>query len=165
MRVKDVMQASVASCHVDTNLQAVALLMWNHDCGAIPVVDTAGKPIGVVTDRDIAMGASLNNRPLWEMRAGDIIGARPLFSCTEENELQDALAMMREQKVRRLPVSDASEQLTGMLSLSDLIQVAQKNPSRSKTAKKLSFDQLVETLKSVTAPYTQKPQSTQAGGR
>ncbi|MCW8196757.1 CBS domain-containing protein [Proteobacteria bacterium 005FR1] len=156
MLVKEIMQTDVARCHVDTNLQAVALLMWNHDCGAIPVVDSADRPIGVVTDRDIAMGCSLNNRALSDMRAGDVIGNRPLFSCRESDELDAALGLMRDYKIRRLPVIDDSETLRGMLSLSDLIQAAQKNPSRSKTVKKLSFDQLVEALKSVTAPYTER---------
>jgi CBS domain-containing protein len=164
MLVKDIMQTDVARCHVDTNLQAVALLMWNHDCGAIPVVDSADRPIGMVTDRDITMGCSLSNRAPWEMRAGDIIGSRPLFSCRESDEPGAALGLMRDYRVRRLPVIDDSEALQGMLSLSDLIQLAQKNPSRSKTVKKLSFDQLVEALKAVTEPYTER-KATRAASR
>lgn len=162
MLVKDFMTANVASCHVDTNLEAVALLMWNHDCGALPVVDSSGRPIGVVTDRDITMACSLNNRPLWDMRAGDVIGGRPLFACNEDDNLEGALKLMRDHRVRRLPVMDRSEALKGMLSMSDLIQAAQKRPSRSKTVQKLSFDQLIEPLKAISAPYTSS-ESAKAG--
>lgn len=151
MLVKNIMTRDVASCHVDSNLEALALLMWNHDCGAIPVVDAAGRPIGVVTDRDIAIGASLNNRPLWEMRAGDLLGDRPLYACMEDDELSAALQLMNERHVRRLPVTDRSEELRGMLSLSNVIQAAREHAGPDE----LSFDQLVATLKSVTAPYSE----------
>lgn len=160
MLVKDVMKTDLATCHVDSNLEAVALLMWNRDCGAIPVVDSAGRPIGIVTDRDIAMACSLNNRPPWDMRAGDVINGRPLFSCTEDDDIDGALSLIQEYRVRRLPVTDSSAQLTGMLSVSDLIQAAQKRPNRSKTVKKLSFDQLVDPLKALSSAHAQTPPAT-----
>ncbi|MEX1032995.1 MAG: CBS domain-containing protein [Cellvibrionaceae bacterium] len=149
------MKTNVVSCHVDDNLQAVALLMWNNDCGCIPVVDSASKPIGIVTDRDIAMGCSLNNRTLWDMQAGDIVNGRPLFSCNEADDITGALALMHDHQVRRLPVTDGSGQLCGILSVSDVITAAQKKPGRGKTDKKLSFDQLVDTLKALSIPHSQ----------
>lgn len=151
MLVREIMTSNVASCHVDSNLEAVALLMWNHDCGAIPVVDTAGRPFGLVTDRDIAIGCALNNRPLWDMRAGDLLDGRPLYACMENDEVTGALELMRNRAVRRLPVTDRSEELKGMLSMSNLIQLARERPDEST----LSFSQLAEALKAVTAPYAE----------
>lgn len=145
MLVKAIMKRDIASCHIDTNLEAVALLMWNHDCGAIPVVDSANKPIGIVTDRDIVMACALNNRAPWDLQADEVIDGRPLISCTENDDIVAALSLMGDYRVRRLPVIDTSEALEGMLSMSDIIQAAQNDPS----PEQVSFDDLVEPLKAI----------------
>ena len=49
MNVCDVMHSPAECCYSETNLDAVAKLMWDHDCGAIPVVDSTNKPIGILT--------------------------------------------------------------------------------------------------------------------
>jgi len=53
MRVQDVMSKTVASCRPDTNLADATALMWEHNCGLLPIVNHEGMVIGVVTDRDI----------------------------------------------------------------------------------------------------------------
>ena len=57
MHVSEIMHSLAECCYPETNLDAVAKLMWDHDCGAIPVVDYSNKPIGIVTDRDIPMSS------------------------------------------------------------------------------------------------------------
>ena len=78
MKVRDVMESNVKTCALNDNLESVATLMWNNDCGSIPVIDQSGTPIGIITDRDIAMSCALNHKPLWELRARDVTNSRPL---------------------------------------------------------------------------------------
>ncbi len=121
MNVAEVMEKQVSTCSPQTDLETVAKTMWDGDCGAIPVVDEAGRPVGMVTDRDIAMGAALNHKPLWEMRTRDITNDREVFTCGARDDVHRALAIMKGKKVRRLPVVDAQGKLCGIISLDDLV--------------------------------------------
>src|SRR5687767_2241764 len=60
MKVQEVMTEGVKTCGSDANLATAAAIMWNADCGVLPVVDD-GKVIGVITDRDMAI--ALGTRP------------------------------------------------------------------------------------------------------
>jgi CBS domain-containing protein len=62
MKVKDVMTTEAKTCMPETSLVDAASLMWEHDCGALPVLDVDGKVVGMVTDRDICFGATTKNR-------------------------------------------------------------------------------------------------------
>ena len=62
MRVQDVMTKAVASCHADASLAAVAALMWEHNCGQLPVVSDDGKVTSVITDRDICIALGTRNQ-------------------------------------------------------------------------------------------------------
>ena len=61
MNVGEIMTQAVKFCGPDSDLESVAMDMWNHDCGCIPVVDENGKPVGIITDRDIAMAGALSS--------------------------------------------------------------------------------------------------------
>ena len=58
MKVRDIMTAAVYTCQPDTDLGTVAGIMWDHDCGFVPVVDASGAAVGLITDRDICMAAA-----------------------------------------------------------------------------------------------------------
>jgi len=57
MNASELMNTDVQSCSVNDNLQRAAQIMWENDCGAVPIVDGDGRLIGMVTDRDICMSA------------------------------------------------------------------------------------------------------------
>ena len=57
MNVKQIMTHPVVTCSIESHLNVVARLMWDNDCGTIPVVDAEGRLAGIVTDRDICMAA------------------------------------------------------------------------------------------------------------
>jgi CBS domain-containing protein len=63
-QVQQVMTMSVYSCHVNDHLGTAAKLMWEHDCGVVPVVNDDGRAIGMLTDRDICMAAFTQGRVL-----------------------------------------------------------------------------------------------------
>ena len=57
MHVSELMSHPVVMCPADATLDQAARLMWEFDCGTIPVQDTDGRLVGIVTDRDICMAA------------------------------------------------------------------------------------------------------------
>ena len=67
MKVEDVMTKDVASCGPDDVLAVPARVMWEHDCGMVPVVDADKKVLGVLTDRDICMSALIEGKSLHDL--------------------------------------------------------------------------------------------------
>jgi CBS domain-containing protein len=126
LRVQEIMNTAVATCAGDANLEHVASLMWHRDCGAIPVVNVADEPVGIVTDRDIAMGAMLCRRSPRDLRVDDIKALGEIITCRGSDDVRDALKKMQRHQVRRLPVVDESGRLAGILSLRDIIGRAGK---------------------------------------
>jgi CBS domain-containing protein len=116
MRVKEICTRDVRSCAPDTNLADVAWAMWEGDCGVLPILDASGKVTGVITDRDISMAVATKYRPAREIAAHEVTTGK-VFSCTLNDDVRDALKIMRSEKVRRLPVVDAQGKLQGILSL------------------------------------------------
>ena len=118
--VGSVMTRNVVTCTGSDTLHRAAQLMWDRDCGAIPVVDALGRAVGLVTDRDLCMAAYTRGRPLSAISVSSLLSAR-LYTCTAATSLDEAIARMSAQRVRRLVVVDAKDQkLVGMLSLADL---------------------------------------------
>src|SRR5262245_15334249 len=58
MKVKEIMTSDVKTCSLDTDLASAAKIMWEEDCGAVPVTDGGGSVIGMITDRDICIAAA-----------------------------------------------------------------------------------------------------------
>jgi len=145
MKVGDIMSLEPQCCGINTSLDEIASKMWEFNCGAIPVVDDNHQPTGLITDRDITMCCTLNHKAPWELQASTITGNRELFICSQEDDIDIAMAIMKDKKVRRLPVTDKDGYLTGILSIDDI--VARSN--KTKTAKALSYDTTMNTLKAV----------------
>jgi len=95
-------------------------LMWQGDCGILPVVHGDGMIAGVVTDRDIAVAAATRDRTPSQIRAAELVGAG-VISCKTTDEISAALALMSEGRVRRLPVLSPDGVLVGMLAMNDII--------------------------------------------
>lgn len=148
MDVTDVMQRSVKLCGVNTTLETAGVTMWESDCGALPVVDDSGRVIGIITDRDIAVTAALNHRPLWEMKCGELVESRPLYTCRPNEDIKQALKTMWAQKVRRLPVIDDDGRIVGILSVDDIIASAERG-TRGRVVPDLSYDDAMNALKAV----------------
>lgn len=118
--IKQHMTRSVFSCHPHTPLSEVADIMWDKDCGFLPVTDPASEEVlGVITDRDTCMGAYTQGRPLHEIRTSEVMTGRTV-ACRETDDVKTAHQLMRRYQVRRLPVTDAGRRLVGVISLSDL---------------------------------------------
>jgi CBS domain-containing protein len=115
----------VTACTLESSLSKVAYRMWLGECGAVPVVDDHEKVVGIITDRDICFAVAVSERPAAEILAKELVDrSTGLFTCRADDDVEDALGRMREQRVRRLPVVDADGRLEGILSMTDAIRHA-----------------------------------------
>ena len=121
MNVSALMTPNPVTCRAHDPDSRAAELMWESDCGVLPVVDTRGTVLGIVTDRDLCMGASTKGRALGELCVSDAMSAR-VESCRPEDDVEQVLVRMGELQVRRMPVTDDRERLVGMLSLNDVFR-------------------------------------------
>ena len=119
MELNNVMTANPACCTRDTPLQQVAQMMIDNDCGLIPVVDEQRKPLGVVTDRDIATRAVAGGMDAASCIAGDCMTA-PVQTVAVDSSLADCCAAMESSQVRRVPVVDAQGRICGIVSQADV---------------------------------------------
>lgn len=119
MDVRSAMTPNPAACSGDTPLCDVAKLMRDHDCGQIPVIDAAGRPVGVVTDRDIVVRLLADGRDPTSACASDCMSS-PAMTIDATQTLADACDLMEAQRVRRLPVIDADGRLCGMVAQADV---------------------------------------------
>jgi len=118
--VGSIMTRNVVSCAGNDTLHRAAQIMWDRDCGAVPVVDAEGRAVGLVTDRDLCMAAYTRGRPLAAISVSSLLSGK-LHTCTASTSLDEAVARMRTQRVRRLVVVDPKDQrLVGILALADL---------------------------------------------
>ena len=120
-RVAEVMSTEVASCHMNDALNRAAQLMWEHDCGCIPIVDDSSHVLGIITDRDICMAAYTQGKALAELPVS-LACSRDLKTCRTDDSVAHAQELMTNAQVRRLPVVDPSGVLVGLVSMSDLAQ-------------------------------------------
>ena len=129
MKVKDVMTTNVRTCFMSDGPATAAQLMWDHDCGCVPVLNEHGRVVGMITDRDICIAAFFQGAPISGIKVSAVM-SRQLFDCTSDDDLSAAERMMREKKVRRLPVLNEEGRLVGLLSLSDLARRADEEFAR-----------------------------------
>ena len=145
MRLNEVMTQPVVYCPDSATLDHAAYLMWEHDCGIIPVVDEQGRLTGVVTDRDICMSAYTQGLPLSAIPVTTAM-ARTVVASHEEDSVESAEQLMQDNQIRRLPVIDNEGRPAGMVSLNDLARhVAQARRS-------VSDRELVQTLAAICRP-------------
>lgn len=146
MKVKEIMSANAKVCTPTSSLADAAGLMWENDCGIVPVVTEGEKIVGLVTDRDICMAACTQGRKLSNIAIEEIFSGK-VFACKPEDDVHTALNTMRENKVHRLPVVDANGKLKGMLSMNDIVLNAKE--SSGKKPPELSYVDVVNTYKSI----------------
>ena len=124
-RVKDVMTPAPVCCVPTTPLAEVAMLFTQHDCGSIPVVENkdTGRPVGVVTDRDVACRAVAAGRNPAEMRAVDCMTA-PCITVAEDMLLEDCVTLMEGNRIRRIVVVNDSGAVCGIVAQADIARRA-----------------------------------------
>ncbi|HKW88685.1 MAG TPA: CBS domain-containing protein [Candidatus Acidoferrales bacterium] len=149
MKVRDVMVGTPAYCGADTNLGSAIEILWNRNCGFLPVVDEQEKVIGVVTDRDLCIAMGTRNRLAGDLTVSEVVSPQ-LFYCKPEDDIHAALRIMGDKKVRRLPVVDNERKLRGILAMDDIVMHAQT--SRAGKFPELTAEDILGTLKNLYWP-------------
>jgi CBS domain-containing protein len=151
MQVEHLMTKQVKSCSPDDTLERAAQLMWEGDCGCLPVCAGNGinPVVGVITDRDICMSALFQGKPLGELRVSGAM-AKQLLACKARDALSVAESTMRRARVRRLPVIDDRGALIGIIALADLAREAVRE--HAATNKSVSEAHVGDTLAAICGP-------------
>jgi CBS domain-containing protein len=148
MKVRDLMSSPARTCLAQDSLETAARLLWEHDCGILPVVDAKGRVAATITDRDICMGAYTRGSRLADLRVADSMSRR-LVTCREDEDVEVAARTMVDNRIRRLPVVDASGSVRGVLSLNDLARRANADPALQRSA--------IKVLAAVSQPSPNRP--------
>lgn len=125
------MTEDAAFCTPEDFLSRAASIMWENDCGAVPILDEEKRVVGMITDRDICIAVSSRNQKASDIKVREIIG-RNVISCLPTDKLNDILKLMRKNKVKRLPVASQNGELIGIISLTDILFSAEKNKKLQK---------------------------------
>lgn len=119
MQANQLMSKPCVTCHVNDTLSMAAHLMWDHDCGALAVVNDEGTLVGMLTDRDICMAAFTQGRPLDAILV-NIAMATNVIATREDDAVADIEDRMASHQIRRVPVVNRENKPVGMLTLNDI---------------------------------------------
>ncbi len=118
MKVVKAMHKGAEWLGPDTPISEVALKMRDLDVGAIPIGEN-DRLIGIVTDRDIACRAVADGKDCSTLTAKEVMTKKVVY-CRDDEDVEDALRIMEQKKIRRLPVINDKKRMVGMLSIGDI---------------------------------------------
>jgi CBS-domain-containing membrane protein len=139
--------------------------MRDRDCGCVPIVDDAGKVVGIVTDRDLAVrGIAAGKDP--NTKLNDLM--TPVASCCgPDDDLRDVEQKMAELQVRRIPIVDAAGRCVGIIAQADIALAASRDTDVSEREIALVVEQISQPSnrgsgRSTTGPgFTDSPSTQQ----
>ncbi len=135
MKVRDVMTPNPRTVQLSDSIQVVAQIMRDEDTGAVPVVEDGSQVVGMITDRDIVIRAVADGD--LECTVDDIVSDDPVC-VTAEMTTAEAMELMGEHQVRRLPVVDENDTLVGIVSIGDLAVKDGRDARTGETLEKVS---------------------------
>lgn len=106
----------------EESIQVAAHRMHARKVGTLVVVNQQKQPIGIITDRDMTVKVLAQGKDGTQTTVGDVMTPCPK-TVREQTSLEDALVCMRATPCRRLPVTDATGTLIGVLSLDDILEL------------------------------------------
>ncbi len=148
MKIERIMTHKVSACNQNDSLNTAAQIMWENDCGCVPVIsaDGSGVVVGMLTDRDICMAAYTQGKSLMQLPVTCAM-SRKVITCKPTDDIRHAEALMSDKRIRRLPVVDDNGKLVGIVSLNDIVREAETE--RRSGAREVPGQEVVETLAAV----------------
>jgi CBS domain-containing protein len=116
--VRTIMKESPATCSPGDTLKRAAEILWNADCGMVPVVETEGRLVGVITDRDICMTAHFRDQPIAALDVGSAM-SKTLYTAKPDDSIETVVRLMADKQTRRVPIVDG-DRLVGIVALADV---------------------------------------------
>jgi CBS domain-containing protein len=153
MLIQDLMTRHPVICRPDDSLNQAAQLMWDFDCGCVPIVDERGRLVGMLTDRDICVAAYTQGKRIQDIAASAAM-ANEVYSCLPDDTIAEAEEIMRAHRVRRLPVIDLDGRLIGLISLNDIAREAVREQTRR--SKDATPERVGTTLAAICQPREAK---------
>lgn len=117
MRCREIMTSSVKTATRDTTLQEAAVIMRDGDMGSVPVVDD-GKLVGIMTDRDIVIRSIADGRGA-SSNVGEAMTSE-IFSVRPDDFVFEAIRLMGDKQIRRVPVVNEQGELAGIIAMADI---------------------------------------------
>ena len=146
--ISHLMSTEVHACGPEDSLETAARIMWEHDCGAVPVVDSGRHVLAMITDRDVCMAAYTQGRPLSAIPVS-VAMSRSVHDCKPYECAGDVERRFWMYQVRRMPVTDDARRLVGVISLGDLARNVDEGADVSDS---LSPASLAITLAGISEP-------------
>ena len=120
MTVKELMTSPVSTCRGNACVGEAARIMLEDNCGCLPVVDAHGRLTGILTDRDVCLAVGRHQQPsktpVREAMTSQIV------ACETDDHIDRVLVLMKENRVRRIPVVDKRGAVKGLISIDDVIR-------------------------------------------
>jgi CBS domain-containing protein len=145
--VHDIMRVRVHTCSIEDTLHRAAQIMWEKDCGCLPVIDASRRVHAVITDRDICMAALTQGVALAATRVASAM-SRGLSVCSPDDCIATVEELMRDRQIRRVPVVDAGGMLIGMISLGDIARYLRPRSAQAPA----SAVEFVDTMAAISEP-------------
>lgn len=127
MNIKKAMHKGAKWVSPNTPVSEVAALMKKEDIGSVPVGEN-DRLVGMITDRDLALRVLPNGADPNALKARDVM-TKGIVYCRTDQSIEDAIHLMEDRKIRRLPVINDKKRLVGMLSLGDVSHHASRELS------------------------------------
>lgn len=157
MKVQSLMTRNPKYCHTGDALKVAAQVMWDCDIGSVPVIDPAERVVGMITDRDICMAAYTRDQRLAEISV-DHAMSRKVFSCRPDEDIETAERLMKNEQIRRLPVTDYNQRLVGVVSLNDIVREAARQ--RHQRLPQVAEGEVVATMAAIGEPRSNSANAT-----
>ena len=122
MTVEDVARTGVLTASPDQSAGNLATVMKEENVGSVVIVDGDDHPVGIVTDRDLVLDVLEPREDPSQVTAGDVM-TEALVTVDPDRGVLDAIEVMHEHSVRRLPVVDSADAMAGIVTLDDLVRL------------------------------------------
>jgi len=122
LNTKDAKYRVAVTVQPSETVMAAVHKMAKHDRGSIMVCDDEGKLLGIISERDIVRKCFTSGKDLDKTKIQDVMTARVVIA-KPEDDLSYAITVMKEARIRHLPIVDAQEKAIGMISMRDLLGV------------------------------------------
>ena len=134
-RCREIMTRNVKTVNRETTLSEVAALMRDGDMGAVPVVEN-GKLVGIVTDRDIVVRAIADGLEA-SVPVGEVMTAE-VYSVSENDFVFEAIRLMGDRQVRRVPIVNETGELVGIIAMADVALETEDEREIAETLEEIS---------------------------
>jgi CBS domain-containing protein len=114
----DVMTPDPRTCSIFSTVLEAVMIFRDADCGAVPVIEE-GKPVGILTDRDVALALVDSEERLPSVPVGEIM-TRGAITITPDTDINTVIEQFGDHRIRRLLVVDSSDRLVGIVAWADV---------------------------------------------